>query len=336
MNEGFESTMSQLRSFVDDLDVALSLKIENEIECKNIILCGMGGSAISGDVVADCCYSKSKKYIRVIKYPVLPEWVDSDTLAIVSSYSGNTKETLDMYDNASKVGCKIVVVTSGGTLNELAEKNGDTLIRLPSGMHPRHAIGFMIGYSLMILKSAGCADLESDIREILPGLREYRKTMDIKNENGIAWKMAELYLDKVPIICSDASIKSVIFRWKTQINENAKRVAFCSSISEMAHCLNPWLTSKHSNYSFTILQGVVDSPHGIVDITSKTLKTLDEYKVEYSLIQLGGRNTLDTMFRAIILGDYISVYMAEMRGIDPATVIPIIQLKEKLKKHFES
>ena len=98
----------QLHGFIDDLERSLRFRLDSTIDCDNIILCGVGGSAVSGDFAADCCYSESTKPIILVKYPDLPEWVGSRTLAVISSYSGNTAETLHMHDQAKARGCTIV------------------------------------------------------------------------------------------------------------------------------------------------------------------------------------------------------------------------------------
>ena len=114
------STSEQLHAFVDDLERTLGTDVGFSLDCDNIILCGMGGSAITSDVVADLCYMTSKVPITVVRSPLLPSWVGRRTLAVISSYSGNTAETIEMYRRAVMKGCTIVVLTSGGVLRTLA------------------------------------------------------------------------------------------------------------------------------------------------------------------------------------------------------------------------
>ena len=157
----------QLHGFIDDLERSLRFRLDSTIDCDNIILCGVGGSAVSGDFAADCCYSESTKPIILVKYPDLPEWVGSRTLAVISSYSGNTAETLHMHDQAKARGCTIVNVTSGGKLKGIAEESGEMLITLPCDMQPRHAVGYMIGYTLEVIRSAGGPDFTERISKCL-------------------------------------------------------------------------------------------------------------------------------------------------------------------------
>ena len=113
-------TSVQLYHFIDDLEASLGYRPDAEFDCDNIVLCGFGGSAVSGYFAADCCYTESRKYIHLLKYPELPNWVGPRTLAIVSSYSGNTAETLALYTQAKSKGCVVVAVTSGGKLRQVS------------------------------------------------------------------------------------------------------------------------------------------------------------------------------------------------------------------------
>lgn len=318
-------TGEQLGGFIDDLEVALGYEAAVMEGISDVILCGMGGSAISGDIVADCCRFGSSVPIRVLKTPCVPNWAGPGTLAIVSSYSGNTIETLGMYDRLKAKGCRIVAMTSGGLLKGRAEKDGIPLIMLPDDMHPRHSIGYMIGYTLAILRSAGCPDLEQDIVAFLPALRAYRESMEAPDS--VARRMASCFVDRVPLICSDSSLRSVVLRWKTQVNENSKHVAFCGTLPEARDCM---MEAARSYGSESILPAIL-SGCGSADV-DRLAEDLYRMGVRFEYLKLDGRSSLENLFRAVILGDYISMYMAELRGIDSADVKPIRQLKARIKE----
>lgn len=320
----------QLFRFVDDLESSLGFDPGTVFECDNIILCGVGGSAVSSDFATDCCFMDSAKPIRLVKYPDLPSWVSERTLAVISSYSGNTAETLEMYRQAKMKGCTVVAITSGGALREEATKEGDGLVMLPEGMHPRHAIGYMIGYTLAVIHAAGGPDLSERIRSFIPSLRRYRDEV-VLGEEGLASEMAEEFIGSVPVICSDSSMRSVAFRWKTQINENSKYVAFCDSEPTLStNDLRAWSGSCHDECVLTFLVGCDDRMCVGTETMESAIGELRESGVRLRVVRLGGLSTLENMFRAIILGDYISVDMAGLRGIDPAEVRPVMQMKEKL------
>lgn len=319
------STSEQLHAFVDDLGRTLGTDAGCSLGCRDIILCGMGGSAITSDVVADICSSVCDKQITVVRSPLLPSWVGRGTLAVISSYSGNTAETLEMYHRAMMKGCTVVVLTSGGKLMEMAVRDGAHIMTLPEGLHPRHSIGYMIGYTLAIMKAAGCPDMSDAIRDILPSLRDYRSMLE--GELSIARTLAAEYLDHVPVICSDSRMRSVVFRWKTQFNENSKYVAFCNQLPEFIHCgADSWAGVPDDNFSLTILRACGDDPS-----VDRAIDTLSDSGAVFRVIDLGGASEMEDMFRAIMLGDYISIYMAEMRGIDSAEVKPVMLMKGRLK-----
>lgn len=324
------STRDQLFHFTDDLEASLDYDPGETFDCDNIILCGVGGSAVSGDFAADCCFTESVKPIRLSKYPDLPRWVGSRTLAIVSSYSGNTVETMEMYRQAKERGCIVVAVTSGGLLRVAAEGAGDKLVLLPEGMHPRHAIGFMIGYTLAVIHAAGGPDLSGRIKEFIPALKLFRDEVALPS-GCLARQLAADLAGKVPVICSDSSMRSVAFRWKTQINENSKFVAFCDSVPSFNRgSLVTWCETIRDNYLLILLVGTDDSMCNNTSYLEAAASTLRESEAPVKVIRLGGDSTLENMFRAIILGDYMSIYMAERRGIDAAEVRPVMQMKAKL------
>lgn len=326
----------QLFGFVDDLERTLDCDPAGPFDCDNIILCGVGGSAVSGDFAADCCFTRSVKPIRLVKIPDIPSWAGPRTLAVVSSYSGNTAETLEMYRQARDRGCLVVAVTSGGRLGELAEENGDRVMVLPKSMQPRHAIGYMIGYTLAIIRAAGGPDLSGEIRAFLPSLRAYRDA-NVLPEGCEARRLAASLEGKVPVVCSDASMRSVAFRWKTQINENSKFVAFCDSLPSFGSgSLEAWKGTSRSNYALVALIGCDDPMCDSASALEATVSELESAGAPVTAVRLGGSSTLENMFRAIILGDYVSMHMAHARGIDPAEVRPVMQMKAKLSGRWNA
>ena len=323
------SVRKQLHDFIDDLEKCLKYEYNEKVDCDNIVLCGMGGSAISGNIVADYCLERSSIPIIVSMNACLPNWVNERSLVVLSSYSGNTLETLEAYKQALSAGCKRVIITSGGIMKEVAKKNGDPLILLPDNLHPRHSIGYMIGYIFGVVRSCTDIGCQDDILDAIDSLRGYRDTLE--DRNGLAMKLAKGFVSRIPIICSYSNIQSIIFRWKTQFNENSKYVAFSATMTEFVYSdLRGWIGGHRSNYSLVV---IVDNEENAKDdhYTSKLVRYLDDHGVTYRLLPLNGRTPAENMFRALMLGDYISMYMAEIQNIDPSGVPPITLLKTKLK-----
>ena len=324
----------QLHDFIDDLERCLNYEFKEKIECDGIVLSGMGGSAISGNVVADYCLRRTDKPVISIMNASLPNWVNRNTLVIISSYSGNTLETLESYKQAMIIGCKKVIITSGGILKKLAEKNNDPMIILPDNLHPRHSIGYMIGYIFGVIRSSSSLERPDEILNVIDSLRKYRDELEDGNESK-ALILAKQFINYIPVICSYSSIQSIIFRWKTQFNENSKYIAFCTTISEFVYSdLKGWINNRRPNYALAII--VNDKECINRDIyTSKLIDYLNDHSVPYHLISLDGSTSTENMLRALMLGDYISMYMAEIQGIDPSEVPPIASLKKKLKPIIE-
>lgn len=320
----------QLYGFTDDLERSIRETFDFDIDCDNIILCGVGGSAVSGDFSADCCYIDSGKPVVSVKYPDLPSWVGPRTLAVISSYSGNTAETLHMREQARARGCTIVDVTSGGRLKELAHECGESIIMLPEGMQPRHAVGYMIGYTLGVIRCAGGPDLSGRILDFIPSLRDFRDRNAL-SDGCLARDLASRLMEHVPVVCADACMRSVAYRWKTQFNENTKYVAFCDSeLGSGTPASDVWCGSPEGNAVPVLLVGCADAMCDSADALDGVSERLEKAGAPHITVRLGGSSTLENMFRALILGDYISMYMAMMRGIDPAEVRPVMQLKAKL------
>lgn len=329
MGAPIQTTEEQLYHFVDDLEKSLSYEMNLGRTYENVIMCGMGGSAISADIVYDLCFADSDIPLKVLKYPVMPKWSDSDTLAICSSYSGNTQETIAAYLQAKSLGCKTVVITSGGNLKRMAEENSDTLVLMPENMHPRHSIGFMIGYTLAAIIAAGGPDIRYRLTECIPSLKKYRDEIKEKY-TGTAWKLAESFVGNLPIMLSDASLKSIALRWKTQINENAKCVAFTNQSQEFNGCATgAWNKCCADNRQLVVLCESKDAE------INRDANALEKDGCKYRMLCFDGISVTDNMFRALILGDYISMYMAEIRGINSGTVPPIDRLKVKLRERIQ-
>ncbi|MBO4798967.1 MAG: hypothetical protein J5494_09405 [Candidatus Methanomethylophilaceae archaeon] len=312
------SVKEQLHHFPDDLGKALRYKID-KIDCDCILLCGMGGSAISGSIVADFFIKTSGIPLITVKNFGVPKWANNRTLAIVSSYSGNTMETLGMYSTARERGCKIIAITSGGILQERCEKDGYKVIPLPKNMQPRHSVGYMIGYTMAIMKACGLK-LHVDICKVVKSLKEYRDYLESEDGSKLIERFVASLSDTVPAVVTSDSMQSVAFRWKTQINENTKFVAFCGSFSEYdCSIICNWAEKFDRNMTLVTIGRFDGERFGSVHDKHINVDTGSEDLIESSL-------------RTVMFGDYLSMRMAESRHVNPEEVEPIVCLKNLLKK----
>lgn len=288
-------------------------------EVTSVVVCGMGGSAIGGDLL--------KTYVNNTKLPVfvnrdyrVPEFVDNYTLVFAVSYSGNTEETLSAFHDAKKKNANIIAVTSGGELSKKAEK----VIRIPSGLQPRCAIGYLFFPMLGVLYNSDLIDVRNaDLSEMLSLLNEKEK---IKSE---AEDLAKKIQGKTPIIYSSGLLKPVAYRWQTQINENAKYPAYHSQFSEMNHNeINAFRAMERSKFLAILLRDEKDHPK--IRRRMDICKEIMEKNIDAEEVQVKGSSLLARMFSTIYLGDYASYYLAIRERVDPTPVEVIEWLKKQL------
>ncbi|MBI2134609.1 bifunctional phosphoglucose/phosphomannose isomerase [Candidatus Woesearchaeota archaeon] len=287
-------------------------------EVKNIVVAGMGGSAIGGDLL--------RVYMQDSKIPVyvsrdykVPSFVDSNSLVFAVSYSGNTEETLSSYYDAYEKKAKIIGITSGGKLGDECEK----VVKVPSGLQPRAALGYLFFPMLGILHNTGIAKVRNDdLNEVLEVLKNTKKF----EEEG--QQLSKKLRDKIPIIYASEALGPVAFRWKTQINENAKLPAFHNVFSEMNHNEIAGYQGMDRKFAAVLLRDKNDR-QGIkkrMDIC----KEIMEEKMNVEEVQVQGRSLLARMLSAIYLGDFVSYYLAVWNRVDPTPVNIIENMKRKL------
>lgn len=313
----------QLHNFPEDLHKSINKKMKEKIDCDNILLCGMGGSGISNAIVYDCLYPKSK-FIKILRTPVFPEWAGKRTLAIISSYSGNTEESIAMYESAVAHKCKIIVITSGGKLMEYAKKKKHMIYELPQGMDPRHAIGYMAGYLFAIHRDVGGADVTEKIEKIIPKLRSFVRKLERSIANP-AKSLSKKLMYKTTIVIYDKNVESSGLRWKSQISENAKFISIAEPL-EFLRIPGRYPIDCSDLMTITI---TTDKKKA-----AEIKKYCSKNKIENESIVINPEKYILGLFRSIIYGDFVSVYMAELEKVDPRDVTPITNLKAKMKSRL--
>jgi glucose/mannose-6-phosphate isomerase len=300
----------------------------------SVTFCGMGGSAVSGDVVRSVFVERLGLPVEVSRSPVLPEHCGSHTLVVCSSYSGNTAETLAAFRSALKRGCRVLVVTSGGTIAEEAAEAGVATVRVPSGYQPRAALGHLGFASLGALETIGILPkLEDDVDEAVAQVKAVLAVTgpDVPTEDNPAKTLVTRIGDRFPVIWGADGIGSVAAaRWKTQMNENAKLPAFWSSMSELDHNELVGWTAPFGERFF-----VVGLRHDGEDT-----QLPPRFPLSYDIVRAAGgeigevhargASALARLMSLIMVGDLTSVYLAIGRGVDPTPVPVIERLKAAL------
>jgi glucose/mannose-6-phosphate isomerase len=299
-----------------------------------VIVCGMGGSAIGGDLLCEWVSSISDVPCGVHRSYSVPSHLNEDSLVIVASYSGNTEETLNMFEDAMKKKARIVAVTSGGELARNAERLGIPCAKVPSGMVPRASLGFMLGAMIGILEriemvSAG-EQIEDTVR-VLKGVIDSCKP-SVKTIENPAKRLAHELMGHVPVVVGYGISRPVAKRWANQLNENAKVLAFSSEIPELNHNeIVGWMKDGLSRGFAAI---ILDSEQGNMALTRRVEATKNMLTRVASVhrVKSLGRSPLAQLFSLVLVGDYVSAYLGILRGEDPSTNEPIDELKSVLAK----
>ncbi len=312
-------------------------------KARKILILGMGGSAIGGDLL--------RSYIEafpgrggveiVINRGYNPPPVDAKTLVVASSYSGNTEETLSAYEAAQENAGEVLVMTTGGRIGELADKRKQKKITLPGGLQPRAALGlsfFPLLYALAVKSELFGSEIkeetEKGIEEAIALLEKLSKKYSAGPKKGnAAYALAEKINGNIPVIYSAAErLDTVNLRWRGQIQENAKYLAFGNLIPEMNHNeINGWSHPQElvDRFVAIFLRDADDHVRNAarIDITKRIIgKTAGATHQ----IKSQGETLLARLFSLIHLGDWVSYYLAGMNGADPSPVPVIENLKKQL------
>jgi len=291
-------------------------------EFSNIVVTGMGGSGIPGNLLQSILHD-CKIPIIVHKDYTVPGFVNKNTLFFAISYSGNTEETLSAFKEAVRKRATIVAITSGGKLRDLARENKTPTIIVPAGLPPRSAIAYFLFPMLVVLHNAGIAKLNvAEVKATIEALKNPAFEQKAK-------QIAEELHGKTPIIYATEQLEGAALRWKQEFNENSKAHAFYNVFSEMDHNELMAYERTQGNYHVILLRDERDHPHNKkrMDFLKQILK---ERKIPLTELMLKGQQPLVKLFTALYMGDLTSYYLAISEGIDPVETSLIEQLKKLL------
>ncbi len=316
------------------------VKISNTLlmnygKARNILVVGMGGSAIVGNLLKDWLRKTLPIPIEVCRSYHLPAYADRNTLVLTVSYSGNTEETLSAYLEAVERGCMTISFTSGGLLQEFSEELGVPLVRLPKGYPPRSAIAYLffpLVSSLEKLKLIGSTEEVNEAVTVVAKLRD-----EIKSEIPISLnpskKIAMALEGSIPFICGFDFYESIALRLKTQFNENSKTLANVEFFPELNHNeIVGWTGLKDLTKRFSVIL-IRDRQEEAeiktrIDMTRRLV--FDKGAKNVLEIQARGLGKLARMLSAMYIGDFASIYLAILYRTNPTT----IKVIEELKKHL--
>lgn len=317
-----------LRKFSYQIDYAVrnytphGLKVS---QFSNIVIGGLGGSGIGGRIVKSLFTHDMPVPVECISDYGLPAYVNDKTLVILASYSGNTEETLTMYDEVKKRGSKMLLLSTGGKLKEHAAADGLYMLQIEPGFQPRMALGFSLTFLIQIFAELTGKDIKPELEELVPVFAE---TVVFEEH---ATKIFDIIKNKVRskfIVLTDGPMEPVGIRFAQQVQENAKHECFQHVLPEMNH-------------------NVIESYYGQLESVYLMINSLQNERVSArfeflgNLLSVENNKVVDihmddfsirSVYEVIYILDWVSIYIADLRGVDSLTVPNITSLKEFLEQ----
>ena len=298
-----------------------------------LVVAGMGGSAVGGDLAAAALHGRATRPIRTVRGYELDPWVGPDTLVLCASYSGDTEETLACFEAAGEAGAPRVAVTTGGALGAAAREEGVPIIGVPGAFQPRAAVAYMTVAALDCAAACGAGppvrdelDAASNLLSELAG--EWGPDSPPDSESK---KLAQAIAGTAAIVYGAGPTAAVARRWKTQINENASLPAFASELPEADHNEVCGFDAPDSAQRLS----AVFLDHDALDERLRrrialTAELVEPQAAAVRAVEARGDTPVERVLSLVLLGDLVSVYMAVLAGVDPTPVPAIDRLKERL------
>lgn len=293
----------------------------------HIVFAGMGGSGAIGSIFSSIL-SKTNVHVSIVKGYILPKTVDSETLVVTTSISGNTDETLTILDSASKQDCKVISLSSGGKMEKYCLENKIEFRKIPKTHSPRASFpGFL--YSMLKILNPIIPIPENEISESIVEMKKLCSSINSKNltNDNPALNLAE-WISGIPLIYYPAGLQAAAIRFKNSLQENAKMHAITEDVVESSHNgIVSW--ERQSNVIPIMIEGADD--YIKTKERWKVLKRFfDEKKIDYREIYSGKGSILTKLVRLVYILDYASIYKAALLRIDPTPVKSIKFMKDKV------
>lgn len=321
-----------VKKFPQQLEHALEIAEQSVIKgsdpCSSVIITGLGGSGIGGTILSELVGEKSKVPVLVNKDYSLPGWINAQTLVLVSSYSGNTEETVTAMEQALEAGAQVVCITSGGKVMEMAKAHGLDCIVIPGGMPPRSCLGYSLVQLIRVMV----------FRQLIPSsyLEEIKLAAqfllsEAEPIQSLSKAIAARLVDKIPVLYAIGNCEGVIVRFRQQINENSKMLCWHHIFPEMNHNELVGWTEPHPDKVVVSFQTTFTNKR-----TQKRYEicrpVFSKYAADIVDVVAKGRNLTEQFLYLVHLGDWISVDIADLRGIDAVEVNVINHLKNELAR----
>lgn len=317
---------------IEGLEIARNVKVEGEF--KAIEISGMGGSSLPWNLLRiylhDLFHKDPEKNQRFGVYQnrfySLPPEAFNNCLNIVSSYSGNTEETVSSFEEVLKNNLPCVGIASGGKILEMCEENGIPFVKMPAGIQPRMANGYNFAAIFQVLVNCGMIEDKKDSFE--EAADKLKSNLDIFRVQGE--EIADELQEKTPVVYASTKFKSLAMIWKIMFNENSKTPAFWNFYPELNHNEMVGFTKLQGKFHVINLRDKNDHPRNLkrIEVTPDILK---DYGVETTMVEMPEDGMLYRIFATLQIGCWASYYLALKYEIDPTPVAMVEELKEKLK-----
>ena len=302
---------------------------------KNLIIAGMGGSGIGGEILKDLARNKASVPIEVNRDYSLPAFANENSLVLLLSYSGETEETLSAFLDATKRKCKIFCVSSGGSLLDFSKKMNIPFLPIPQGMPPRAALPYLLAPLLFVAQEMNIIEpISEDFTEAIKLLSKISQENSVEksSKENFCKKLALEINNTVPVVYGFSIYRSVAQRLKQQFNENSKVPSKWEFFSELNHNeIVGWENADEIAKYFSVIfirdrnepreiRTRIETTKSLLPLSSKTFEVWAQ-----------GRSELAKILSTICIGDFTSVYLAILRKVDPTPVSTITQLKERIE-----
>ena len=335
--------LNQIKSLPNQIKESIEIineykfKIKDFKNINSVLIVGMGGSAIGGDIVNSIISDCSKIPFQVIRDYNLPNWVNENTLVICVSYSGNTEETLSCFDEAINRKSLIVGITSGGKLQQKLNSYNLDSILIPKDKPPRACIGYVSILILLVLEKNNIVNISSEkyLFDTSSKLENLTNTFAKAENSNPTFGLAKKIYKTIPIIYGDFRYtSSIALRWRGQIEENSKMISFHNSIPEMNH--NEIVGYENNNDFFDKLSIIwlKDKKINIRNLLRQKFSSdiLSESISKQFEIESHGESLIERIFYLIYWGDWLSFWLAIFHKTNPSPVRKIEKLKKKLAR----
>ncbi len=326
-----------------------SLRLPDEYRAvRHVVVQGMGGSAIAGDIAAEAVDALREPGAAAPRIDVFRDYgahpaVGSESLVIVMSHSGRTEEALSGVEASRERGAHLIVMTGGGPLEETAHDNGIPIAMMPeNGGPPRTYLPYALGAILRIFVDLGIAPqttesaLADAVSELESRQADFGPTCNRTEAGRInpAKELARALSGRVPVIVSARGLASAARRWKTQLNENAKTPAWTEELPEMHHnaIVGFEQLTLSDNLAVVLLGPPSALPDGLHDRYTISRQILGDLGVSVHWPALSGDAPLSRLLEAVLLGDYVSYYLALVNGVDPTSTMALDSIKAQIRR----